>query len=187
MSQIYYVSDYHFFHELALKRSRSEYFNDVSEMNEEIIRKHNDKVKDDDHVYILGDVIVCEEKDLEEKLNMTVGRLKGHLHLILGNHDYKFRDNPIFLNYFETVEESKLIRDNNKWVQLCHYPILLWYRKNKGAYHVFGHMHDDSYTREFYIIKDEKNILNACVEINNFEPCNLEELIMNNEIFYKKH
>ncbi len=107
--------------------------------------------------------------------------------MILGNHDYKFRDNPIFLNYFETVEESKLIRDNNKWVQLCHYPILLWYRKNKGAYHVFSHIHDDSYTREFYIIKDEKHIFNACVEINNFEPCNLEKLIMNNGIFYKKH
>lgn len=75
MSPIYYVSDYHSFHELALKRSRGEYFNDVNEINEEIIRKHNDKVKDDDHVYILGDVIVCEEKDLQEKLNMTVERL----------------------------------------------------------------------------------------------------------------
>ena len=107
--------------------------------------------------------------------------------MILGNHDYKFRDNPISLNYFETVEKSKLIRDNNKWVQLCHYPILLWYRKNKGAYHVFSHIHDDSYTREFYIIKDEKHIFNGCVEINNFELCNLEKLIMNNGIFYKKH
>lgn len=77
MSQIYYVSDYNFFHEVALKRSRSEYFNDVNEKNEEIIKKHNDKVNNDDHVYILGDVIVCEEKDLEDKLNMTVGRLKG--------------------------------------------------------------------------------------------------------------
>ena len=107
--------------------------------------------------------------------------------MILGNHDYKFRDNPIFLNYFETVEESKLIRDNNKWVQLCHYPILLWYRKNKGAYHVFGHMHDDHCTKEFYIIKGEKNMFNSCVEINNFEPCTLDELIINNENFYKKH
>lgn len=186
MSQIYYVSDYHFFHELALKRSRSKYFNNVDEMNEEIIKKHNNKVKVDDHVYILGDIIVCEEQDLEEKLKMTVGRLKGHLHLILGNHDYKFRNNPVFLNCFETVEESKLIRDNNKWVQLCHYPILLWYRKNKGAYHVFGHMHDDSFTREFHIIKKEKNVFNACVEINNFEPCTIGDLISNNDRFYKK-
>lgn len=186
MPKIYYVSDYHFFHELALKRSRSEYFKDIDEMNEEIIKRHNNKVKESDHVYILGDIIICEENDLEEKLKMTVKKLNGHLHLIFGNHDYKFRNNPIFLNYFESVEDNKLIRDNNKWVQLCHYPMLLWYRKNKGAYHVFGHMHNDSFTKEFHIIQKENNMFNSCVEVNNFEPCTLEELIINNKEFYKK-
>lgn len=48
-------------------------------------------------------------------------------------------------------------------------------------------MHDDHCTKEFYIIKGEKNMFNSCVEINNFEPCTLDELIINNENFYKKH
>ncbi|WP_018592384.1 hypothetical protein [Terrisporobacter glycolicus] len=47
-------------------------------------------------------------------------------------------------------------------------------------------MHDDSFTKEFHIIKKEKNLFNACVEINNFEPCTIEELISNNDRFYKK-
>ena len=186
MAKKYYVSDYHFYHELALKRSRSEHFNSVDEMNEEIIKRHNEKVNEKDNVYILGDIIVCEENELEEKLKNTVGKLNGRLHLILGNHDYKFKENPVFLQYFETVDELTLIRDNNKWVQLCHYPILLWYRKNKGAYHIFGHMHNDSCTREFHMIKNEKNIFNACVEINNFEPCTLDEIIENNNKFYDR-
>lgn len=186
MSKIYYVSDYHFFHELALKRSRSDCFNSIEEMNEEIIKRHNEKVNEDDDIYILGDIIVCEESELKDKLESTVGKLKGNLHLILGNHDYKFRENKDFLKYFKSVDELRLIRDHNKWVQLCHYPILLWYRKNKGAYHIFGHMHNDSCTKEFHHIKKENNIFNCCVEINNFEPCTLDELIENNNKFYEK-
>lgn len=186
MSKIFYTSDYHFYHELALRRSRSEEFKNIDEMNDEIIKRHNKKVTNEDHVYIMGDIIVCDENELEEKLKNTVGRLKGHLHLILGNHDYKFKEIPIFLKYFDTVDELKLIRDNNKWIQLCHYPILLWYRKNKGAYHIFGHMHNDSCTNEYHLIKKEKNIFNSCVEINNYEPCTLEEIINNSEKFYKR-
>ena len=66
MSKIYYVSDYHFFHELALKRSRSDCFNSIEEMNEEIIKRHNEKVDEDDDIYILGDIIVSIEKVREQ-------------------------------------------------------------------------------------------------------------------------
>ena len=121
MGKIFYASDYHFFHELALKRSRNEFFSSINEMNEEIIKRHNEKVQENDHVYIMGDIIVCEEEELEENLKNTVGKMKGHLHLILGNHDYKFAKNPVFRQYFDTIDELKLIRDHNKWVQLCHY------------------------------------------------------------------
>lgn len=184
MKNIYYVSDYHFYHQLALKRSRH-IFNSVEEMNEDMIKRHNAKVSDEDEVYILGDIIVCEEENLEVYLKNTVGRLKGNLHLIVGNHDYKFLDKEVFRRYFKSIDEAKLIKDNNKYVQLCHYPILLWYRKNKGAYHVFGHMHNENNSKEFRILQEETNALNACVEVNNFEPCTLNELKENNELFKK--
>ena len=44
-------------------------------------------------------------------------------------------------------------------------------------------MHNEQVTKEYNILKNEKNALNACVEINNFEPCELEELINNNVKF----
>ena len=182
MPKIFYISDYHFYHELALKRSR-QIFNSAAEMNEEIIKRHNAKVTENDHVYILGDIIVCHEEELEEKLEHTVAMLNGNLHLITGNHDYKYLDSPIFRRYFKSIDEAKLIRDNNRYVQLCHYPILMWYRKNKGAYHVFGHMHNEQVTKEYNILRYEENALNACVEVNNYEPCTLEELKENNIIF----
>ena len=82
---------------------------------------------------------------------------------------------------FETADEAKLFKDQGKWVQLFHYPILRWYRKNKGAYHIYGHLHDEQKGKEVAWLRQEKYALNACVEVNNFEPCTLQELINNNQ------
>lgn len=182
MGQFLYTSDYHFFHEVALKRSRSE-FGTINNMNETIVRRHNEKVTNDDHIYILGDVVVCEETKLEQCLEQTVDQLKGHLHLILGNHDKKFRNNPIFLSRFESVDEALWIKDWQTNIQLFHYPILMWYRKAKGAYHLYGHLHNETKGEEIQWLLKEKCALNACVEINHYEPCYLEELIENNNKF----
>lgn len=179
--KIYYISDYHFDHELARKRSRSEWFATVEQMNEEMITRHNEKVGTEDIVYILGDIVVCEEARLKERLDATVGRLQGHLHLILGNHDYKYKELEVFRSYFETVEESAIIRDGRHFVQLYHYPILCWYKKHKGAYHVYGHLHNERNGVECQILKQEPKALNACVEITRYEPCTLEELVKRNQ------
>lgn len=179
---IYYVSDYHFYHELARRRSRSDMFESVEQMNGYLIEKHNEKVKENDDVYILGDILVIrEDENLDEKLKNTVGKLNGNLHLVLGNHDYKYKNNKVFLKYFKTVLDSEIIRDKNKCIHLYHYPIIFWYKKNKGAYHIYGHVHDENRCDEIKIMRNEKNALNACVEVNNYEPCTLEELKANNE------
>ena len=185
MGQHYYVSDYHFFHELALRRSRPE-FNSIEEMNREIVRRHNKKVSENDHVYILGDIVVCEEKDLEKCLSETVDQLKGHLHLIIGNHDMKFRENPIFRKRFETIDDALWLKDWQTNVQLFHYPILMWYRKTKGAYQIYGHVHNEVKGEDMRWLAKEPHALNACVEINHYEPCQIEELILNNEQYRSK-
>lgn len=141
---------------------------------------YNRKVTDEDHVYILGDVVVCEESELESCLQQTVDRLKGHLHLIIGNHDIKFKEKPIFLKRFETVDEAIWLKDGQKNVQFFRYPILMWYRKNKGAYHLYGHLHNETKGEEVKLLMKEERALNTCVEINHYEPCTLEELIENN-------
>lgn len=184
--KIYYVSDYHFDHELARNRSRSDWFSDVSQMNEAMIKRHNRKVSPEDSVYILGDLVVCEEERIEERLEATVGRLYGHLHLILGNHDYKYKESNVLNKYFETINESAIIKDEGRWVQLYHYPVLSWYRKHKGAFHVYGHLHNETKGVEYLILCKEPKALNACVEVTDYEPCTLEELVRKNMIFREK-
>lgn len=176
MSNIFYVSDYHFYHNLTIKRSRYDKFNNIDEMNEILIKNHNNKVNSTDEIYILGDIIVCDSNNLDEYMKNTVGRLKGNLHLILGNHDYKFKNEFNFTKYFKSIDNALVLKDNKKWVHLSHYPYLVWYRKNKGAIHIYGHLHNEKKAIESQILKVEQNAFNACVEITNYEPCTLDEL-----------
>ena len=185
MTKVFYVSDYHFYHELSLKRSRSNEFGSVGEMNEEIVRRHNLKVGEDDHVYILGDVLVCSAENLRECLENTVMRLNGHLHLVAGNHDTSFLGNELFESCFETIDDTLYLEYSRYRVVLFHYPILFWYKKQRGAYHVYGHVHDERNGMELKVLIGEDKAFNACLEINGYEPCTLRELQENN-IRYRK-
>jgi calcineurin-like phosphoesterase family protein len=183
MSKKFYISDYHFYHQLALDRSRSTEFNSIEDMNNQLIKRHNNKVGMNDDVYILGDVIVCSKDNLEEYLLNTVAKLNGHLHLIVGNHDNKFINNKIFRSYFESINDTLYLNYSKYKVVLFHYPILFWYKKQKSSYHIYGHIHDDRSGYEIKILFNEPKALNACVEVNNYEPCTLKELEINNTIF----
>lgn len=51
----YYISDLHLFHNRILEKFNRP-FSSVEEMHEVIINNWKNKVKDDDTVYILGDI-----------------------------------------------------------------------------------------------------------------------------------
>lgn len=63
----------------------------------------NTVVKDDDHVFILGDISCYDTKT-------TIGllkNLKGRKHLILGNHDYQFLHDNAFRDQFVEIKNYK--------------------------------------------------------------------------------
>lgn len=60
-------------------------------MNETIIRKWNEIVNYEDDVYVLGDLVMGPEANLQ-----MLRRLKGRLHLVRGNHDTDTRWNFIY-------------------------------------------------------------------------------------------
>ena len=62
-------------------------FADVTEMNEYMIEKWNNKVTKSDTVVILGDLSLGKATETNE----LVHRLKGKLCLITGNHDIDHR------------------------------------------------------------------------------------------------
>lgn len=78
----YYISDLHLGHKNALTFDERP-FENVDQMAHVIISAWNSKVAQDDDVYVIGDFQYRDEKSPEWYLN----QLKGHKHLIIGNHD----------------------------------------------------------------------------------------------------
>ena len=56
-------------------------FGSVDEMNEAIIQRWNQIVDEEDDVYVLGDLVMGPEANLQ-----MLRRLKGWLHIVRGNH-----------------------------------------------------------------------------------------------------
>ena len=88
-------------------------------MDEAKISLWNQRVNHDDKVYILGDFCYRNEKSAEWYLS----QLKGHKHLVLGNHDTRLLDNEIAMGYFDSIDRMMYVPDSGKEICLCHYPM----------------------------------------------------------------
>src|SRR6056297_2500022 len=91
MSDIWVISDTHFFHSNILKFTdsttgkliRGSRFDSVEEMNECMLDNWNSVVKPGDKVYHLGDVFIGPKEDFQK----FWPKLNGGKRLIVGNHD----------------------------------------------------------------------------------------------------
>ena len=164
----FFTADTHFGHENVIDMCNRP-FASINDMNEEIIMRWNAKVKGNDVVYIIGDVFFrCS--DPEEILK----RLKGKKRLILGNHDGSWISKVDLKLYFESVENMVEFSDGERGLTLCHYPLLTWKHAKKN-YMIHGHIHNDTSADYWPLIKARERILNAGVDINNFEPVSFED------------
>ena len=80
---IYYISDLHLGHQNVI-RMDDRPFETVGQMDETLIRLWNERVTDEDDVYIIGDFTYRNGYSADWYLR----RLKGRKHLIIGNHDH---------------------------------------------------------------------------------------------------
>lgn len=191
---VLFTSDLHLGHaNIILTGGRNlescgENFAAVEEMNDFLIRKWNEKVKEDDIVYILGDLSYRSSISVKTYLK----QLKGRKHLIVGNHDFQWQKNITNINdYFESVSDMKVIRLDEKLITLCHYPLLEWNGSRRAknqqtsiSWLIHGHIHN-SRDNVFEYIKDNLPCaLNCGVDINGFEPVTFEELLINNNKWY---
>lgn len=84
---IYFTSDTHFDHEIMMSKGVGLHyrmlFKSVDRMNNDIIKRWNEKVKEDDIVYHLGDFSGGKLSQVREKLS----KLNGSIRIVPGNHD----------------------------------------------------------------------------------------------------
>ena len=180
---IYYISDLHLGDERIMKLC-SRPFLSTNELFETLVSKWNAKVTDSDDVYVLGD-IANGSSDL---VKTFFSRVKGRKHLIVGNHDEDFITDYFLTESFISIEGLKRINDGGRKVCLCHYPIMDWFSGDEKIYHVYGHIHNkngENSGQMYRFMQAYYNYLpayNASVDVTNFEPVTLDELIKLKEV-----
>lgn len=132
----YYIADCHFGHAAVLNFDHRP-FADIQQMEESMVMLWNSVVWREDTVYILGDF--CWGK--KDEWIRILQKLNGHKVLILGNHDLG-QYPPELRREFDDIKEYKEIRDGERHVILCHYPIPFYKHSNDPNYYMLcGHVH----------------------------------------------
>ena len=176
----YFTSDQHFGHFNIIRLSRRP-FKTVEELDETMVERWNAKVRDDDTVYVLGDLFFRAAT-----VEPILKRLKGRKHLVLGNHDPSWTDRVKLADYFESVQSLKEETVDGRLVTMCHYPMLSYPQARRG-YMVYGHIHNNTGDDYWPLIMRRPRMLNAGVDVNNFEPVTFDELLANNQAFQRCH
>ena len=176
----YFTSDQHFGHFNIIRLSHRP-FSTVEEMDDELLKRWNSKVKDEDTVYVLGDLFFRAAT-----IEPILKELKGHKHLILGNHDGSWMKRIDLSRYFESVQTLKEVNVDGRLLTLCHYPMLSYPEARRG-YMIYGHIHNNVGDDYWPLIQRRPRMFNAGVDVNDFGPVTFDELVANNRRFNQEH
>ena len=124
---IYFTSDLHLGHANIIRHCNRP-FSSVEKMDETLIRNWAKRVKANDTVYVLGDLMFRNQKSPEEYLS----RLKGKKHLIIGNHDKDWIKKCKLEDFFESVNGLDYFSDGQHQMTLCHFPMMSWPHNTKA-------------------------------------------------------
>lgn len=171
MSRTWIYSDPHFSHAGICKftnydGTKVRPWDDVEEMNEDLINWYNELVEDGDRVYILGDVAFSSRN-----MHDTVSRLKGRKVLVPGNHD------PVKMRkYFDLFDDVRGYVVKKGFI-MSHIPI---HPDCMGRWqlNIHGHLHNNQImqTPDFSNETDDRYYC-ACVEKTNFRPKLLDDIL----------
>ena len=180
MPATFLVSDTHFGHAGVCKFTHPDDpsvklrpWDTPEEMDEEMIRRWNDRVRPNDKVYHLGDVVI------NRKALPTLARLNGDKVLIRGNHDI-FRDDE-YREYFRELRAYHVLNG----MILSHIPV---HEASLGRFgtNIHGHLHATRVKKAWGVAARTGEVLYGsqldvryhcvCVEQTDFAPILLEDV-----------
>ncbi len=169
MGKIFFTSDHHFGHENIIKFCNRP-FENAREMNEEMIKRWNEKIKPKDEVYHLGDFGLT----YKENLATILDQLNGKKYLIVGNHEGAALQNRGKFKWIKEYHELKVkdpdCQNGVQRIILFHYAMRTWRGIGRGNWHLYGHSHGN--------LPDLDNQLcfDIGVDSHDFYPLSYEEV-----------
>ena len=171
MPAVFLVSDTHFGHAGVCRFMREDGvtklrpWDDPAEMDEFMVKAWNERVRPNDKVYHLGDVVI------NRRAMSTLARLNGDKVLIRGNHDI-FRDDE-YRQYFRELRAYHVMNG----MILSHIPI---HEASLGRFgtNIHGHLHAGRVMTEVWgEYKIDTRYHCVCVEQTDFAPILFEDVI----------
>ena len=156
----WFTSDEHFNHENILKLFVYRPFPSVEVMNSTLIKRHNERVKDNDVVFHLGDFKITNNGYNTHELQK---QLKGKHIFISGNHDKN--------NGSNTPIKYCVVNTYGKTVLLIHRPEDAELIMAGGGIDLafVGHVH------EKWVVKDK--MINVGVDVWNYYPVDTKQIL----------
>lgn len=176
---IWFTSDLHFGHQNILKFCNRPW-STTEEMDEALIANWNAVVQEDDIVFDLGDFAFAPNWRWKEILS----RLNGHHILIVGNHDVSRFPGDTIMDLFERVESQLLLKIDNRYIYLNHYPFLCyggtWRNPENAVWQLFGHTHlqkENNSGKDFEKLKYAfPTQYDVGTDFNDYKPISFNEL-----------
>lgn len=131
-------------------------FTSVEHHLESIIENHNNLVKKDDEIVVVGDAVYQKKPEYIKHIS----RFNGKKTLVRGNHDRIFSDRELF-EYFDRVipdGEGLELEIDEIPCYAVHYPS----QGRKDRFNLIGHIHSTW--------KYQLNMFNVGVDVNHFRP-----------------
>ena len=158
----WWTSDYHFSHFNIIKYCNRP-FKTIEEMNETIITRHNERVKQEDTVFFLGDFIFKGGKEGGvEKYRLFEKRLNGKFIFIQGNHD---RNNSL-----KTIITRMYIYYGSKNICMTHRPD---HADPNVPLNFCGHVHERWKVRR---LNKESLMINFSVDVWKYYPVSFNQI-----------
>ena len=179
MPSVFLYSDPHFGHANICKftnydGSKTRPWNDVGEMDEEMVLRYNETVGPNDKVYMLGDIAI-NRKSLQ-----ILDRLNGDKVLIKGNHDiFPLKD---YVKYFRDIRAYHVMNG----MILSHIPVHKDSIARFGA-NIHGHLHANRVLKPrgvnaktgeiLYSTEIDPAYFCVCVEQTDYRPISFDDVL----------
>jgi len=133
MPNTFFTADTHFGCERLVKNIRQE-FASIDEHDEALLDNINSTVGRNDCLVIIGDFCFKKPGSYRPKIKCK------HIFYILGNHDQPAKIQAVFGGNVWQYRMMKL----KHMVWCCHYPCCHWPQSHYGAFHGYGHTHNNT-------------------------------------------
>ena len=163
---IWFTSDTHFGHKNIIEYC-SRPFNGIDHMNQELIRRWNERVKPEDTVFMVGDFCFRGGKDGTTPAIHWEKQLNGKIIFIQGNHDKN--------NSCKTPIQNIVIAMGDRAIKLVHNPEHIIDSKYSLCF--TGHVHEKWETRRIRLGFGIVDCINVGVDVWNFYPITFNEII----------